>query len=129
LRRPTETRWLNRRPFIIVIVVFVFVQREAAIRAGIDAQFDGVGRFFGGVLDEWAHGNDGAGPDQQRDFINGRIGVDGLAAGKNFAGPKVQPLSSGGQINRPGLGRVSTVFSRQKFRGLPEKLCRKAPRV
>ena len=33
--------------FVILVVIFVFIEREVAIRAAIDTQFDWVGRFLG----------------------------------------------------------------------------------
>src|ERR1017187_7316610 len=75
--------------FIIVIVVLVFIQREASIRAGIDAQFNGIGRFFSRVLNERAQGYEGTCPDQERNLGNGSIRNNRLTAGKGLSGPKV----------------------------------------
>jgi hypothetical protein len=109
--------------FIIVIVVLVFIQRETSVRAGIDAQFDGVSRLFSRGLNEWSHGDDGAGLDQERNLVNGSIRYNCLPAGKSLSGPKVHPLSSGRQINQPVFfPRRDDFFAGKNFRGLPEEL-------
>jgi len=45
--------------FVAIAVAFVFVEGEGAVGTGIDAQFDGVGGFFVGVLEVGAEGDDG----------------------------------------------------------------------
>ena len=47
-------------------IIFIFIQCKAAVGAGIDTQFQWIGRFFRGVLDEWTHRNDGTCFDKKR---------------------------------------------------------------
>src|ERR1035438_4806679 len=84
--------------FVVVIVVLVLVQGEAAVGAGIDAQLDGVGGLFIGVLNEWAHRHDRAGPDHERHLLDGSVGNNCLAAVQLFARPEIEPGSAGGEI-------------------------------
>ena len=40
--------------FVVVVVAFVLIEREAAVGAGVDAEFDRAVYFFVGVLLGWA---------------------------------------------------------------------------
>ena len=62
--------------FVVVVIAFVFVEGEVGVGAGVDAEFEGVGGFFGGVLEFGAHGENGAGADVEGDAVEGGGCVD-----------------------------------------------------
>src|SRR5580658_7912891 len=77
---------------VIVVIALVFVEREAASRAAIDAQFDGVRRLLGGIFDIGPHGHDGSRAYIQRQAVERSRRVDGSPAIDGVTGPKVVPF-------------------------------------
>src|SRR5205823_6143742 len=84
--------------FVVVVVAFVLIEAEAAVGAGVDAEFDGAVRFFSGVLLGWAEGEDRSGADVEWDSIEACGGVDVDAALYLLTGPEVEPCSIGRQV-------------------------------
>ena len=66
---------------VVVVVAFVLIEGEAAVGAGVDAEFDGAVGFFAGVLFGWAEREDGAGADVEGDAVEWGGGFDVRAAG------------------------------------------------
>ena len=50
--------------FVAVRVTFILIEGEGAIRAGVNAKFNGIGGLFVRILKERPQGNDRAGPDE-----------------------------------------------------------------
>ena len=90
--------------FIIIVVIFVFIQLKGPIGARIDAQLDRVGRLFRRVLEVGPQRQNGAGPDMERDAVEGRGRVDPPAAVRPLTGPEVVPLA-GREVDRAGGSR------------------------
>src|SRR5690348_5270960 len=55
--------------FVVVVIVFVFVERELSVCAAIDAEFEWIGRFLGSVLDIGTERNDRSGTNEKRKTI------------------------------------------------------------
>ena len=87
--------------FVVVIVAFVLVEREPAVRAAINAKLDRVRWFLSRVLHHRTERHNGTSADIQRQDVDGRIGRDGFAASEGFAGPEIHPTCAGRKINRP----------------------------
>lgn len=57
--------------FVVIGIAFVFVECEIGVGAGVDAEFNWVGGFFGGVLEFGTHGQNGTGADVERNAVQG----------------------------------------------------------
>ena len=77
--------------FVIVIVVFIFVEREVSVGAAIDAEFDRVGWSLCGSLFVRAQRKNGSGANIQRESVQGSCGVDRPPAFDCGSRPKVVP--------------------------------------
>ena len=85
--------------FVIVIIVLVLIEREFAIGARVDPQFNRIGRFFGRILEERPHRDNGTRFYQQRNFVNRGVGGYCGVPGKCPSRPEIVPDSSRGKVD------------------------------
>src|SRR3569833_785578 len=76
---------------VSVSVAGILVKIEFAIGTTINSKFDCTAGLFAGVLNLRAHRKDGAGAHEERDAIEGRIGLEIAMAMERLAGPEVVP--------------------------------------
>jgi len=81
--------------FVVVVVVLVFVEREFAIRATIDAQLNRIGGLFGRPLGVGSQGNDRSGANIKRQPIERSIRGNLARVMGWCSAPEVVPLCIG----------------------------------
>ena len=65
--------------FVIVIIVFIFIEREVAVRPAINPKFNRVGRFLRGPLFVRPERKNRSGAHIERQTVQGRDGDDRVA--------------------------------------------------
>src|SRR5690349_15528734 len=101
--------------FVIVGIVFVLVKRELSICATVDADFERISGFLGGVLDIRAERDDRSCPNEKRKTVERSGSVNCASALRARAGPEVVPGS---------IGKVDTARSGARFGDGADQNCR-----
>src|SRR5215470_975034 len=81
-----------RSIFIVVIVVFIFVEREIAISSSIDAQFNGIWWLLSTPLLLGTHRHDRSRSNEQRNAIQRSRSINTTRPFGASAHPEIEPL-------------------------------------